>query len=52
MKAIEKNKTTQQKEVNNANEDNVTSSTKEEIKNLKKDLKYTEETLKVITSQQ
>ena len=52
MKAIEKNKTTQQKEVNNANEDNVTSSTKEEIKNLKKDLKYIEETLKVITSQQ
>ena len=43
----------QQKERENtkANKDNVTSSTKEEIENLKKDLKYIKETLKAITSQ-
>ena len=44
----------QQKERENPNTkgDNVTSSTKEEIQNLKKDLKYSKETLKAITSQQ
>ena len=44
----------QQKERENPNAkgDNVTSSTKEEIQNLKKDLKYSKETLKAITSQQ
>ena len=49
--AVEKS---QQKERENANtnRDNVTSSTKEEIGNLKKDLKYIKETLKAITSQQ
>ena len=35
----------------NTNGDNVTSSTKEEIEDLKKDLKYIKETLKAITSQ-
>ena len=50
-KIVERN---QQKERENTNtkEDNVTSSTKEEIENLKKDLKYIKETLKAITSQQ
>ena len=44
----------QQKERENTNtiEDNIISSTKEEIENLKKDLKYIKETLKTITSQQ
>ena len=44
----------QQKERENPNTkgDNVTSSTKEEIQNLKKDLKYSKETLKAITFQQ
>ena len=41
-----------ERENTNTNEDNVTSSTKEEIENLKKDLKYIKETLKAITSQQ
>ena len=35
----------------NTNGDNVTSSTKEEIEDLKKDLKYIKETLKATTSQ-
>ena len=50
-KAVEKS---QQKGEENANtnEDNVTYSTKEVIKNLKKDLKYIRETLNAITSQQ
>ena len=45
--AVEKS---QQKERENANtnRDNVTSSTKEEIGNLKKDLKYIKETLKLL----
>ena len=34
------------RENTNTNEDNVTSSTQEEIENLKKDLKYIKETLK------
>ena len=44
----------QQKERENTNtkEDNVTSSTKEEIENLKNNLKYIKEMLKAITSQQ
>ena len=47
---IERN---QQKERENINtkEDNDTSSTKEEIENLKIDLKYIKETLNAITSQ-
>ena len=57
MKAIEQNNVierSQQKERENSNtnEDNVTSFTKEEIENSKKDLKYIKETLKAITSQQ
>ena len=50
-KAIERR---QQKERENTNtsEDKISSSTKEEIENLKKDLKYIKETLKTITSQQ
>ena len=51
----EQNKTverSQQKERENTNrkEDSATSSTKEEIENSKKDLKYIKETLKAITS--
>ena len=44
----------QQKERENTNtsEDKISSSAKEEIKNLKKDLKYIKETLKTIISQQ
>ena len=41
-----------ERENTNTNEDNVTSSTKEEIENLKKDLKYIKETLKTISSQE
>ena len=50
-KAIERR---QQKERENTNtsEDKINFSTKEEIENLKKDLKYIKETLKAITSQQ
>ena len=50
-KAIERR---QQKERENTNtsEDKISSSTKEETENLKKDLKYIKETLKTITSQQ
>ena len=50
-KAIERR---QQKERENTNtgEDKISSSTREEIDNLKKDLKYIKETLKSITSQQ
>ena len=50
-KAVERR---QQKERENTNtsEDKISSSTKEEIENLKKDLKYIKETLKTITSQQ
>ena len=49
-KAIERR---QQKERENTNtsEDKISSSTKEEIENLKKDLKYIKETLKTITFQ-
>ena len=49
-KAVERR---QQKERENSNtsKDNITSSTKEEIENLKKDLKFIKETLKTITSQ-
>ena len=50
-KAAEKSQQ-KERENTNTNEDNVTSSTKEEIDNLKKDLKYIQETLKTITSQQ
>ena len=44
----------QQKERDNTNtnENNITSSTKKEIENLKKDLKYIQETLKTIIFQQ
>ena len=56
MKAIEKSKIMLYKEINkkerentNTNEDNVTSSRKEEIENLKKDFKYIKETLRPIT---
>ena len=44
----------QQKERENTNtdEDHITSSTKDERENLKKDLKYTKATLKAMTSQQ
>ena len=44
----------QQKERENTNtsEDKISSSTKEETENLKKDLKYIKKTLKTITSQQ
>ena len=50
-KAIERR---QQKERENTNtsEDKISSSTKVEIENLKKDLNYIKETLKTITSQQ
>ena len=50
-KAIERR---QQKERENTNtsEDKISSSTKEETENLKKDLKYIKEILKTITSQQ
>ena len=50
-KAIERR---QQKERENTNtsEDKTSCSTKEEIENLKKDLKYFKETLKTIISQQ
>ena len=50
-KIVERN---QQKERENTNtkEDNFASSTKEEIENLKKDLKYIKNTFKTITSQQ
>ena len=41
-----------ERENTNTNEDNVTSSTKEEIEKLKKDLKYIKETLKTISSQE
>ena len=49
-KAVERR---QQKERENSNtsKDNITSSTNEEIENLKKDLKFIKETLKTITSQ-
>ena len=38
-----------ERENTNTNEDNVTSSRKEEIENLKKDFKYIKETLRPIT---
>ena len=58
MKAIEKSKinrkkaTKKKRENTNTSEDKISSSTKEEIKNLKKDSKCIKETLKAITSQQ
>ena len=50
-KAVERSQQ-KERENTNTNEDNVTSSTKEEIENLKKDLKYIKETLKTISSQE
>ena len=41
-----------QRENTNTNKDNINSSTREKIDNLKKDLKYMKETLKSITSRQ
>ena len=41
-----------ERENTNTNGDNVTSSIKEEIENLKKDLKYIKETLKAIISRE
>ena len=41
-----------ERENTNTNKNNITSSTKEEIENLKKNLKYIKESLKTITSQQ
>ena len=50
-KAVERRQQKQRENtITNAN--NITSSTKEEIEKLKKDLKYIKETLKTITSQQ
>ena len=50
-KAVERRQP-KERENTNTSENNITSSTKEEIENLKKDLKYFKETLKTITSQQ
>ena len=50
-KAVERRQS-KERENTNTSENNITSSTKEEIENLKKDLKYFKETLKTITSQQ
>ena len=53
IKIVERSQQKKQKKKNtNSKEDNVTSSTKEEVENLKKDSKYIKETLKTITSQQ
>ena len=49
--AVERSQQKERQNTNN-NEENVIFSTKEELKNLKKDLKYIKETLKAITSQQ
>ena len=49
--AVERSQQKERENTNN-NEENVIFSTKEELKNLKKDLQYIKETLKAITSQQ
>ena len=48
-KTVERSKR-KERQNTNTKEDNVASSTKEEIENLKKDFKYIEETFKVVTS--
>ena len=50
-KAIER-KQQKERENTNTSEDKISCSTKKEIENLKKDLKYIKETLKTITYQQ